>query len=165
MVSPGSDDAAAAVCCMCGDHGLPQELFLCKLCRLRLQHRYCSELYPRAATYRRCNWCIREDGGLGSPTKRRMSTTTSSEMNISKCDKRIRRSSGTACSRSVFSTDHSGKPVKKPKDIGDDGVMLPVPEAETTTAKGSKPQAAAGKKARFRVKVRRYKLLAEVISC
>ena len=40
MPSPGPDDGAVAVCCMCGDHGMPQELFRCKLCRLRLQHMY-----------------------------------------------------------------------------------------------------------------------------
>ncbi|PVH66539.1 hypothetical protein PAHAL_1G275800 [Panicum hallii] len=43
MASPCSDDdgSSAAVCCMCGDHGLPHELFRCNLCSLRLQHRYC----------------------------------------------------------------------------------------------------------------------------
>ncbi|EMS67676.1 hypothetical protein TRIUR3_24611 [Triticum urartu] len=51
---------ACAVCCMCGDRGLPHELLRCKLCRVRLQHRYCSDLYPRATAYRRCNWCLRE---------------------------------------------------------------------------------------------------------
>jgi hypothetical protein len=30
----------AAVCCMCGDRGLPHELLRCKLCRVRMQHRY-----------------------------------------------------------------------------------------------------------------------------
>jgi hypothetical protein len=29
-----------AVCCMCGDRGLPHELLRCKLCRVRMQHRY-----------------------------------------------------------------------------------------------------------------------------
>ena len=45
---------------MCGDQGLPGELFRCRRCHARLQHRYCSDLYPRAAAYRRCNWCLRE---------------------------------------------------------------------------------------------------------
>jgi hypothetical protein len=40
MSSAGSDDGAAAVCCMCGDHAMPQELFRCKLCGHRLQHSY-----------------------------------------------------------------------------------------------------------------------------
>jgi hypothetical protein len=62
----GEGASAGAVCCMCGDRGLPGELFRCRCCRSRLQHRYCSDLYPRAAAYRRCNWCLREPGpGVG----------------------------------------------------------------------------------------------------
>ncbi|XP_059631264.1 uncharacterized protein LOC132274113 [Cornus florida] len=45
-------------CCMCGDHGLSSELFKCKACKFRSQHRYCSNLYPKAETYRVCNWCL-----------------------------------------------------------------------------------------------------------
>nr|CAD1826283.1 unnamed protein product [Ananas comosus var. bracteatus] len=59
--SPSPAAAAAAICCMCGDHGLPRELFKCKICLVRSQHKYCSNLYPRATTYRACNWCLREE--------------------------------------------------------------------------------------------------------
>ncbi|KAK9713954.1 hypothetical protein RND81_06G060900 [Saponaria officinalis] len=45
-------------CCMCGDPGLSSELFRCKVCHFRSQHRYCSNLYPKAETYNVCNWCI-----------------------------------------------------------------------------------------------------------
>ncbi|CAO2834459.1 unnamed protein product [Amaranthus hypochondriacus] len=45
-------------CCMCGDHGLSNQLFRCKVCHFRSQHRYCSNLYPKAETYRVCNWCL-----------------------------------------------------------------------------------------------------------
>ncbi|KNA20927.1 hypothetical protein SOVF_047920 [Spinacia oleracea] len=45
-------------CCMCGDHGLSYELFRCKVCHFRSQHRYCSNLYPKAESYRVCNWCL-----------------------------------------------------------------------------------------------------------
>lgn len=45
-------------CCMCGDLGLSHELFRCKVCHFRSQHRYCSNLYPKAETYRVCNWCL-----------------------------------------------------------------------------------------------------------
>ncbi|CAH9052097.1 unnamed protein product [Cuscuta europaea] len=47
-------------CCMCGDKGLPFELFRCKSCLFRSQHRYCSNLYPKAESYRQCNWCLRD---------------------------------------------------------------------------------------------------------
>uniref|UniRef100_A0ACD6AL23 Uncharacterized protein n=1 Tax=Avena sativa TaxID=4498 RepID=A0ACD6AL23_AVESA len=173
MSSPGGsvDDgaAAAAVCCMCGDHGMPQELFKCRLCRLRMQHRYCSELYPRAATYRQCNWCLREDGGGGSPARQtaaaaKKRTLTWSEADDSDENKRSRSSTSGGCSRSAFCTEPD-KPVKKPPKARHERAVLPMREMETP-AKDRKLRAAAEpEKGRFRVKVRRYKLLAEVISC
>ncbi|KAK4789374.1 hypothetical protein SAY86_020693 [Trapa natans] len=45
-------------CCMCGDYGLSDELFQCDVCSFRSQHRYCSNLYPKAESYRVCNWCL-----------------------------------------------------------------------------------------------------------
>lgn len=156
MEFPGS-----AVCCMCGDHGLPGELFQCGLCRRRLQHRYmianplnchkcdcndycintrarssfryCSELYPREAAYRSCNWCLREHEGRNPLAKAVPS-------------KRRRRDSGNTMSpscgcstRTAFKAE-PGKPVKKIKNVKG--------PRRTTTNRG---------------KVRRYKLLAEVI--
>ncbi|KAK8623500.1 hypothetical protein V6N13_118383 [Hibiscus sabdariffa] len=47
-------------CCMCGDSGLTQELFQCRICHFRSQHRYCSNLYPNAEFYRVCNWCLNQ---------------------------------------------------------------------------------------------------------
>uniref|UniRef100_J3LE14 Uncharacterized protein n=1 Tax=Oryza brachyantha TaxID=4533 RepID=J3LE14_ORYBR len=76
----------------------------------------------------------------------------------SEAGKSGRSCGGAGCSRSAFLAE-PGKPVKKPKA----GVML-VEETAAATAKERKPLAAVGK-ARFRVKVRRYKLLTEVISC
>ena len=45
-------------CCMCGDSGLTHELFQCKVCQFRSQHRYCSNLYPQPESYKVCNWCL-----------------------------------------------------------------------------------------------------------
>ncbi|MCL7035729.1 hypothetical protein MKW94_028895 [Papaver nudicaule] len=53
----------ATECCMCGDYGLANQLFRCNLCVFRSQHRYCSNLYPKAETYELCNWCLRKDDG------------------------------------------------------------------------------------------------------
>jgi hypothetical protein len=171
---PGADhddSASAAVCCMCGDRGLPGELFQCSLCRLRLQHRYmisginfatllivltvifidiaihtimfryCSELYPREAAYRSCNWCLRDLGGAGG----------SNNPPVHKTPKNPRDVSG-GCSRSAFSVE--GNPIKK-KGAG---------RVTTVAAAKGVQQANNVRKPRFsRVKVRRYKLLAEVI--
>jgi hypothetical protein len=125
------DAGGAAVCCMCGDHGLPQELFRCKSCRARLQHSYCSNLYPRDTAYRSCNWCLVRlppapgAGAAGhaaaSSTKRKAATTASDE------ERHHREGRSSSSPRRVPS--ELGCPVKK------------------------------------RVKVQRYKLLAEVIRC
>ncbi|KAL4273050.1 hypothetical protein GQ457_13G021010 [Hibiscus cannabinus] len=47
-------------CCMCGDCGITGELFRCKICHFRSQHRYCSNLYPKSASYKVCNWCLNQ---------------------------------------------------------------------------------------------------------
>ncbi|KAI9106976.1 hypothetical protein K1719_022504 [Acacia pycnantha] len=51
-------DAAIPECCMCGDPGFSDQLFQCKFCHFRSQHRYCSNLYPKARSYATCNWCL-----------------------------------------------------------------------------------------------------------
>ncbi|CAN6273156.1 unnamed protein product [Urochloa humidicola] len=185
MASPGSDDGASAasttvaVCCMCGDLGLPHELFRCKLCRLRLQHRYCSDQYPRVpGPYRSCNWClIKEDGGGGGdslPVKAPAAAGTRRRLNDDSSDDKDRdqeeeTASGGGCTRSAFLPDPE-KPVKKKKPEpkhskkGSDDRAVRRPAVTTTaTKKRKEAHAAAGSKTRFRVKVRRYKLLAEVI--
>ncbi|OEL29210.1 hypothetical protein BAE44_0009775 [Dichanthelium oligosanthes] len=180
MAAPGSDDgassaAAAAVCCMCGDHGLPQELFWCNLCRLRLQHRYCSDLYPRVpGPYRSCNWCLsRENGGGGgsSPVKAPVAAGAKRRLNDPRDEDNDRdqqeRPCGGVCTRSAFSAD-PGKPVKKPKPKkGRDcerAVQRPVVVATAPAKKRRELQQAGAGGNRFsRVKVRWYKLLAEVI--
>ncbi|KAL9245566.1 hypothetical protein vseg_019202 [Gypsophila vaccaria] len=58
MTSSSSVSTQAYKCCMCGDPGLSNELFRCKVCHFRSQHRYCSNLYPKAESYNVCNWCI-----------------------------------------------------------------------------------------------------------
>ncbi|GAB2271398.1 hypothetical protein Dimus_006237 [Dionaea muscipula] len=68
-------------CCMCGDYGLASELFRCKICQFRSQHRYCSNLYPRAETYRVCNWCLIE----ASRGDDRIKTSDSSTNSPSPC--------------------------------------------------------------------------------
>ncbi|KAE8716309.1 hypothetical protein F3Y22_tig00110125pilonHSYRG00010 [Hibiscus syriacus] len=47
-------------CCMCGDSGITRELFRCKVCHFRSQHRYCSNLYPKSLSNKVCNWCLHQ---------------------------------------------------------------------------------------------------------
>ncbi|KAL0368567.1 UNVERIFIED_CONTAM: hypothetical protein Scaly_1075600 [Sesamum calycinum] len=83
--------AAAAVgvdgmseCCMCGDYGLSSHLFICKLCRFRSQHKYCSNLYPEAESYHICNWCLSQKadkkGELQANTKATSPNSSSSSL-------------------------------------------------------------------------------------
>ncbi|KAI3491175.1 hypothetical protein L1887_44420 [Cichorium endivia] len=53
-------------CCMCGDYGLSQELFRCKICKFRSQHKYCSNQYPKAESYKACNWCLTQEHDSGN---------------------------------------------------------------------------------------------------
>ncbi|KAH7849594.1 hypothetical protein Vadar_020119 [Vaccinium darrowii] len=58
MTTGKAGPALSPECCMCGDYGLSTELFNCKVCQFRSQHRYCSNQYPKAESYRVCNWCL-----------------------------------------------------------------------------------------------------------
>ncbi|KAK6938094.1 hypothetical protein RJ641_031602 [Dillenia turbinata] len=66
-------------CCMCGDLGLSYELFKCKLCQFRSQHRYCSDLYPKAETYQVCNWCLNVQREESSSAEKAQNSSNSSE--------------------------------------------------------------------------------------
>ncbi|XP_022772279.1 uncharacterized protein LOC111314924 isoform X2 [Durio zibethinus] len=58
---PSQQSSGILECCMCGDSGLTQELFQCKVCQFRSQHRYCSSLYPKAESCKVCNWCLNQN--------------------------------------------------------------------------------------------------------
>ncbi|XP_058744630.1 uncharacterized protein LOC131617341 isoform X1 [Vicia villosa] len=53
-------------CCMCGDLGFSDQLFHCKICQFRSQHRYCSNLYPRTEFSGTCNWCLSQEDSPNS---------------------------------------------------------------------------------------------------
>ncbi|KAL6845714.1 hypothetical protein ACP4OV_024289 [Aristida adscensionis] len=189
--SPHEDHNAdgGAVCCMCGDHGLPGELFRCRCCRARLQHRYCSDLYPRATAYRRCNWCLRapaaqlRGGGAAhataaasKPAEKRKPTavaaaaaataawvlTTTTPASVDEGHHRQQQLEG--CSRRPPPAE-LGRPVKKHK--ANERAPPSPPSAAVGGLKGNDPskKVMQAGKTPARVKVRRYKLLAEVISC
>ncbi|KMZ71474.1 hypothetical protein ZOSMA_17G00290 [Zostera marina] len=60
-VGSGEDLAGSVECCMCGDLGVIKELFRCRSCHSRYQHKYCSNLYPKVESYRSCNWCLTDE--------------------------------------------------------------------------------------------------------
>ncbi|XP_020244666.1 uncharacterized protein LOC109822821 isoform X2 [Asparagus officinalis] len=149
--SPSSSpSSSSSVCCMCGDHGLPQELFRCKICHFRSQH---NDLYLKVDTYRACNWCLREDGGKYCSLLESNTDTVNS--NSSFCSS---SNGGMGVSRGSFSSNLN-KPIKKQR----------VPQRslsdvnERMRSKEISPGLGRSRQA-FRGKVRRYKLLEEVSS-
>ncbi|KAI0494800.1 hypothetical protein KFK09_024943 [Dendrobium nobile] len=144
----------SVVCCMCGDRGLSIELFRCKVCLFRSQHKYCSDLYPKTETYKACNWCLREE--RGKAVARDQLATTSE--NSSSPSGNGSGSLGWKLQRGAPPLQLS-KPVKKQR----------VPErAATSSEKMTTEQELSPGTGRvrqtFRGKVRRYKLLEEVSS-
>ncbi|RWW25625.1 hypothetical protein BHE74_00053420 [Ensete ventricosum] len=135
----GCSPPSSPVCSMCGDRGLPEELYRCKTCHVRFQHKYCSNLYPKAEAYRACNWCLRDVAAAGKPVAPQNCTA----QNNSNGDV----GSATAVKlRRCSSALHLDKPIKRQR----------LPE---------KPcEAPSQAKQVFRGKVRRYKLLEQVSS-
>lgn len=158
--------AGGAVCCMCGDRGLPGELFRCRCCRSRLQHRYCSDLYPRAAAYRRCNWCLREPGpGVGQAGLGHAHAAAVFAANNKQPEDDKRKTTAAASDEERPRQRHEGcSPTLRKSSPPPAELVHPVKKKHRAEEKT--PPAVAGKVRVNRVcRVRRYKLLAEVISC
>ncbi|XP_061362365.1 uncharacterized protein LOC133306100 [Gastrolobium bilobum] len=87
MTSKGTDTTGQpnTECCMCGDLGFSDQLFQCKVCQFRSQHRYCSNIYPKDESLGTCNWCLsqKEDTKDKSPNS---PNSSSSHRNNSSAD-------------------------------------------------------------------------------
>ncbi|KAJ4732983.1 zinc ion-binding protein [Rhynchospora pubera] len=151
--------AQLVVCCMCGDHGLQDELFRCKTCLFRSQHTYCSDLYLKTESYRACNWCLREETAkpLDKEVSNKEPDLQSSSSNYSNG---VMNGAGVKLHQRTFSSQLNN-PIKKQKllnrsvsDMTSDR-MRTEEVSPSTISKGKYP---------FRGKVRRYKLLEEVSS-
>ncbi|RWW02188.1 hypothetical protein GW17_00034729 [Ensete ventricosum] len=156
---PSSSPLMAVACCMCGDRGISDELFRCKICHFRLQHKYCSNLYPTTKHYSSCNWCLRDGGRNAAVQESTMDQTHS-----------LSSSSDLAAGagfRVKFHRDVSATHLK---------TLSETVKKRRTTARRS-PPAVIGKsqsdlpslgssrpKQAFRSKVRKFKLLEEVCS-
>ncbi|KAJ0580615.1 hypothetical protein HanHA300_Chr04g0131301 [Helianthus annuus] len=176
-----------AECCMCGDFGLSQELFRCKICKNRFQHKYCSNQYPKAEFYKACNWCLAPKHDSGN------SSNSSSSCRNNSGDDHRNHSGKTKRSIPVHRIGHGSlRERRKGLDIEltGTGLMKKVhgssPEEESPVSTGRKRvvveeknhgmlrksksanhlTSGGGTKTRpvFRNKVRRYKLLDEVSS-
>uniref|UniRef100_A0A5B7BV87 PHD-type zinc finger plants domain-containing protein n=1 Tax=Davidia involucrata TaxID=16924 RepID=A0A5B7BV87_DAVIN len=167
-------------CCMCGDYGLSYELFDCKVCQFRSQHRYCSNLYPKADSYRVCNWCLSQKDDTVEKTQNSSNSSSSNKNNSE--DDRVKNKK-----KNGGSDNHGGpkgqrgtlqlqlnSPIKKQKSperspssttrkriiSGGGGTE----ERVTRTRSEEISNSGIITKQVFRNKVRRYKLLDEVSS-
>ncbi|KAJ0085829.1 uncharacterized protein LOC116138500 [Pistacia vera] len=174
IIAPSTDSQPGPECCMCGDFGLSNELFHCKLCQFRSQHRYCSNLYPKAETYEICNWCLSQKDD--KEKSQNSSNSSSSNKANSEDSKNKRRNSNSENHGGLKASQRSNSQlqIKKPinKQIS--------PERSPSTRKRIITNGALEEKLRrtrseeisnkeitkpvYRNKVRRYKLLDEVSS-
>ncbi|OEL28180.1 hypothetical protein BAE44_0010805 [Dichanthelium oligosanthes] len=161
--SPPPQPPGAAVCCMCGDRGLLPELFRCSACAVRSQHTYCTDRYPKVESYGTCNWCLRADGGVAS--------TSSSPRSVSKAAARSAAHGDTTsgggrspkvAARGDFATSNLSKPIKK-QQPQHQRLLLRRSASDLGSRVRNAPPPSPGV-ARGRPRVRRYKLLEEVIT-
>ncbi|EOY15393.1 hypothetical protein QUC31_000522 [Theobroma cacao] len=175
-----SQQASLLECCMCGDSGLTHELFQCKVCQFRSQHSYCSNLYPKAESYKVCNWCLNQKEDSKEKSQNSCNSSASCKDNSEDDSKNKKKSDHhnqgptglKGSQRNNLKLQLIKNPIKKPKS----------PEkSPTTTRKRIITNARLEEKLRrtkseeisnsglitrhvFRNKVRRYKLLDEVSS-
>ncbi|CAM0871824.1 unnamed protein product [Alopecurus aequalis] len=172
----GAGGSPAAVCCMCGDHGLLPELFRCAACSARSQHTYCTDRYPKAEAYGTCNWCLsvgQGSGGVATPSPARSTIKAP-----------LRPQPAAHCSDDGPACSTGGRSVPLPAKVaarGDFAAELNKPikkeqqrrrlllrRSASDLGGGVRANRGAGPPspgvARGRPRVRRYKLLEEVIS-
>ncbi|KAL6649364.1 hypothetical protein ACP70R_013588 [Stipagrostis hirtigluma subsp. patula] len=161
----GPPQPPAAVCCMCGDRGLLPELFRCSACAVRSQHTYCTDRYPKAESYGTCNWCLRAAGGgsVASTSNSPRSTIKAAGRPAGHGDTTGGGRSPKVAARGDFASSNLSKPIKKQpqqqrlllrRSASDLGSHVR-PDHDAPPSPGV---------ARGRPRVRRYKLLEEVIT-
>ncbi|XP_022768411.1 uncharacterized protein LOC111312435 [Durio zibethinus] len=167
-----SQQSSLLECSMCGDSGLTQELFQCKVCQFRSQHSYCSNLYPKAGSYKVCNWCLNQKEDSREKSQNSSNSSASCKDNSEDDAKNKKKGDNNHGRNNNIKLQLIKNPIKKPKS----------PEkSPITTRKRIITNARLEEKLRrtrseevsnsglitrhvFRNKVRRYKLLDEVSS-
>jgi hypothetical protein len=109
-----------------------------------LLYRYCSDLYPSATAYRRCNWCLAQGGGAQAlvrktTDKRKAAASTDASTSEEEQERegvcrQSHETAGCATTRSRRPAAEVGRPVKKLK-ASDRAAMSPT--SPTAAAKGN----------------------------
>jgi hypothetical protein len=119
-----------------------------------LLYRYCSDLYPSATAYRRCNWCLAQGGGaqaLARKTADKRKAAASTDASTSEEEqegegvcRQSHEAARCATTRSRRPAAEVGRPVKKLK-AGDRAVMSPTsPGAAAKGNNGTRKHKADG---------------------
>ncbi|PIN12078.1 hypothetical protein CDL12_15315 [Handroanthus impetiginosus] len=162
------EEGGAAECCMCGDYGISSELFTCKHCRFRSQHKYCSNLYPEAESYNICNWCLSQKNDIKGEEKAKRTSPKSSSISqkATKDDIKMNQSKkvlgGLKDIKKASNQMIKIKHTKLPGDRSDGGVSKKI--IRRTRSSDAITNRGIIIKQVSRNKVRRYKLLDEVSS-
>lgn len=182
VVPISSQQSSLLECCMCGDSGLTQELFQCKVCHFRSQHRYCSNLYPKAESYKVCNWCLnqKEDSKEKSLNSSNSSASRKDKNEDDSKNKKKGDNHGAGLKGNQRNTNNLKlqpikNPIKKPKSPEKlspsttrkriiTNACLEEKLRRTKSEEISNRGLITGHAFRIRNKVRRYKLLDEVSS-
>ncbi|CAL0315554.1 unnamed protein product [Lupinus luteus] len=168
------------VCCMCGDPGFSDQLFQCKICHFRSQHRYCSNIYPKLESLGTCNWCLNQkESDKSSNTSNSSSPYRNNDDEDDENNKSKKIRKGLRWSTSALQLQLQKKPIKK---------LHKSPEARSPSTASTSPSSQSvlistrkrvvtngasedianrnggASKQVFRNKGRRYKLLDEVSS-
>ncbi|KQK23222.1 uncharacterized protein LOC100846372 [Brachypodium distachyon] len=171
-------DSKSAVCCMCGDHGLLPELFRCAACSVRSQHTYCTDRYPKAEAYGTCNWCLKTGQSATGNAAPSIPASSTLEAIAARPPGAAHGSDPTTCSRLMpppankvvvaargdFAAELN-KPIKKQQlQQQRRKLLLRRSASDLGSGRGGAGPPSPGVVARGRPRVRRYKLLEEVIS-
>nr|CAB3501790.1 unnamed protein product [Digitaria exilis] len=166
--SGGPQPPGATVCCMCGDRGLLPELFRCSACSVRSQHTYCTDRYPKVESYGTCNWCLRADRGVASTSSSPKSTGKAAAGRQAAAHQQHGETSGggrspKVAARGDFASSNLSKPIKKQQQPQHQRLLLRRSASDLGSRVRDAPPPSPGV-ARGRPRVRRYKLLEEVIT-
>ncbi|XP_066356843.1 uncharacterized protein [Miscanthus floridulus] len=154
-----------AVCCMCGDRGLLPELFRCSVCSVRSQHTYCTDRYPKVESYGTCNWCLRADGGVASTSNSPRSAGKAAARSAPHGGDTTGSGSGRSlkvAARGDFASSNLSKPIKKQQQHAQRRSASDLGSRVVRTDHDAPPPSPSV--ARGRPRVRRYRLLEEVIT-
>ncbi|GMI90993.1 hypothetical protein HRI_002768600 [Hibiscus trionum] len=165
-----SQQSSLTQCCMCGDSGLTHQLLQCKVCHFRSQHRYCSNLYPKAESYEVCNWCLSQKLDSKSQNSSTSSPSCKENSNNRKggCNNQGAGFKGVLRNKNLEQqfVNRPKSPEKRPPCTARKRIISNARLEEKLRARKSKEVSNGGHitKHVFRNKVRRYKLLDEVSS-